>query len=57
MTEGLPESWYFHTVPTDRLELYRHDLDPLLTLIEQSGVKPVLGTYPMAVWQGDVAGR
>jgi hypothetical protein len=43
----VPPSWYFSTVPKDRLEMYRHDLDSLLTLIQLSGAKPVLGTYAM----------
>jgi hypothetical protein len=49
MTSARPEGWLFSTVPPDRLELFRHDVDSLITTIRAHGARPVLVAHPMRV--------
>jgi len=46
LTAGHPESWFFRSLPVDRLEQYRHDLDSLTTALRARGAEPVLAVYP-----------
>lgn len=41
-TADRPRDWFFNTAPQDRLELFRKDLDSLVTLVQASGATPVL---------------
>lgn len=47
LTGNRPAEWYFSSIPQDRLESYRHDLDSLVTAIQSTGSRPVLAAYPM----------
>lgn len=47
LTAGRRADWYFSSVPWDRLEFYREDLDSLLAAIRAVGDQPVLAAYPM----------
>jgi hypothetical protein len=47
LTAGEPESWFFHSIPPGRLEIFRSDMDSLITEIEATGASPVVGAYPM----------
>jgi hypothetical protein len=47
LTGNRRAEWYFSSIPQDRLELYRHDLDSLVTAIQSTGSQPVLAAYPM----------
>jgi hypothetical protein len=46
-TGGRPPEWFFSSMPPDRLESYRGDLDSLLIAIRAAGSEPVIGVYPM----------
>lgn len=41
-TAGRPTDWFFTTAPPERLELFRADLDSLVTVIQASKATPVL---------------
>ena len=45
--EGKPPNWIFRTVPEDRLQRYRGDLDSLLVTIRARGARPVLVAHPI----------
>jgi hypothetical protein len=47
LLQGHPPDWIFSSVPTERLDRYREDLDSLVTAVRAHGVKPVLVVYPM----------
>lgn len=44
-TAGRPDSWYFHSVPQERLEMFTSDLRDLVHLIRQHGAIPVVLTH------------
>jgi hypothetical protein len=46
MTNGQPASWYIDSIPEDKLEEYRRDLDSTITAIRAHGAKPIVATYP-----------
>src|SRR5688500_2928992 len=46
-TAGRPESWFYRSVPDDRLALFRTHLDTLIGEIRATGAVPVLATHAM----------
>jgi lysophospholipase L1-like esterase len=42
---GKDESWFYRTVPADRLDGFRRDLESLAAAVEKSGAKPILITH------------
>ena len=45
--KGQRDDWFYKRVPHDRLELFRHHLDSLITDVRASGAMPVLVTHAM----------
>ena len=44
---GKPDTWFFRDVPADRLALFRHHLDSLVSNVRAAGAVPVLVTHAM----------
>jgi hypothetical protein len=44
---GKPDTWFFRDVPADRLALFRHHMDSLVSTIRARGALPVLATHAM----------
>jgi len=47
LTGDRPASWYFASLPPDRLNAYARDLDSMVAAIRAAGAEPVVGVYPM----------
>ena len=45
-TAGRAPAWFFTTVPSERLDQYRHDLDSLLATVRSHGATPILAVHP-----------
>lgn len=46
-TNGRPRDWFFSSLPAERLEQYRRDLDSLLTSVQSRGADPILAVHPI----------
>ncbi len=42
-----PPTWFFSSIPPDRLAAYRGDLDSMIVAIRAAGSEPILAIYPM----------
>jgi hypothetical protein len=49
ISAGRPRDWEFTSIPPDRLEQYRSDLDSLLTTVRSHGARAVLVAHPVRV--------
>ena len=47
LTGGRPPSWFFTSMPPDRVAAYRGDLDSMIVAIRAAGSEPVIAVYPM----------
>jgi hypothetical protein len=45
--DGQPDGWFYHSVPDDRLMLFRQHLDSLVADVRARGAVPVLVTHAM----------
>jgi hypothetical protein len=47
LTSGHPRGWMFDSIPHERLEDYRRDLDSIVVTIRSHGAQPILVTHPI----------
>lgn len=47
LTSGRPTTWFFSAAPSERVELYRRDLDSMIVSVRARGAEPVLIVHPM----------